>query len=130
MVIQAYSMEGFDIRIDGDILEMRTEGDRTPSTGTDPRRAFESFLAASPVRGILFDVRGARYHFQAGQWEERARVIARLTRSRVIAIIGREDQDALIDRVLEYHAEMGGSGMAFRSRAEARNWLRDILDGG
>lgn len=127
-MVHAYSMEGFEIRIDGDILEMRTEGVRTAPMGRDPGRAFESFLAAAPARAVLFDLRGAHYQFGPAEWEERARTIARLCRRHAVAAIGREDQDAQIARVLELHAGMGGEGRAFRSRQRARDWLRASID--
>lgn len=127
-MIRAYSMEGFEIRIDGDILEMRTEGIRRSHMGRDPGRAFESFLAATPVRGVLFDVRGAHYDFGAAEWEERARTIARLCRHHVMALIGRDDQDAQIAQVIELHAGMGGENSVFRSRRKAREWLRVTID--
>jgi hypothetical protein len=121
-------MEGFDIRIDGDILEVRTEGVRTSHMGRDPRRAFESFLAATQVNGVLFDIRGAQYDFAGTEWAERARIIARLCRRHAMAVIGREDQDAQIAQVIEHHIAMDGESEAFRSRRRARDWLRSRID--
>ncbi|WP_168206269.1 hypothetical protein [Labrenzia sp. PHM005] len=35
-VVRAHSMHGFDLRFEGGILEMRTEGERTAAAGQDP----------------------------------------------------------------------------------------------
>jgi hypothetical protein len=125
-MVQAYSMEGFDLRIDSGILEMRTEGERTVGKGRDVARAFEHFLASRPVRAVMFDVRGAQYALDDREWEERAHGIARLCRALPIAIIDREDQSAQTRRVIELHARMDGTSQSFRSRAAARKWLRQF----
>jgi len=116
-------MEGFDIRIDGQVLEMRTEGTRTAAMGRDPGRSFESFLANIHVTGILFDVRGADYQMDEIEWEERARRIARICQDLPTAFVGRQDQDAQIARVLHHLEARNGRGLACRSRQAARIWL-------
>ena len=125
---QAYSMEGFDIRIDGHVLEMRTDGTRTAAMGRDPRRSFESFLANSDTRAILFDVRGAHYHFSDSEWEERARLIARLCQGRPTAFVNHQDQDAQVARVLHHLDMRNGQGLSCRSRQAARIWLRGVTE--
>ncbi|OLF80810.1 hypothetical protein AWH62_13895 [Maricaulis sp. W15] len=122
-MVQAYSMEGFEIRIDGSVLEMRTEGTRTVGMGRDSGRSFESFLAHSDVSGVLFDVRGAHYDFTPDAWEERARVIARICTPYPTAFVGRPDQDGQIGRVMELLEARGGSALHCRSRQSARVWL-------
>jgi hypothetical protein len=126
-VAQAYSMQGFDITVDDGILEMRTEGKRTSATGPDAGRTFENFLRSSSVRAVIFDVRGADYAMNDREWEERARTVARVCRDYLVAIIDREDQSRHSARVLELHESMGGRGRPFRSRAQARAWLRQEL---
>lgn len=125
-MVQAYSMEGFELRVDRGILEMRTEGERSAGKGRDVARAFRHFLDSKPVRAVLFDVRGARYTLNDREWEERAHGIARLCRVLPIAIIDREDQTGQTRRVLDIHREMGGTGEAFRSRTAARRWLHQV----
>ncbi|BDX00401.1 hypothetical protein [Maricaulis maris] len=123
---QAYSMEGFEIRIDGGVLEMRTEGTRKPEMGSDPGRSFESFLANSDISGVLFDVRGAQYEFSDLEWEERARTISRVCQSFPTAIVSRPDQDAATRRVLDLLELRGGTGLSCRSRQVARDWLQEM----
>ncbi|WP_291844798.1 hypothetical protein [Maricaulis sp.] len=120
---QAYSMEGFEIRIDSKVLEMRTEGTRTAVMGRDPGRSFESFLANSDIAGILFDVRGASYDFTPVAWEERARVVARICQPYPTAFVGRPEQEEQINRIMELLEERGGIGLQCRSRKVARIWL-------
>lgn len=123
---QAYSMEGFEIRIDGGVLEMRTEGTRTAGMGNDPARSFESFLANSDIFGVLFDVRGAVYEFSDLEWEERARTIARVCQPFPTAIVSRPDQDAAARRIQELLELRGGTGLTCRSRQVARDWLQKM----
>ncbi|WP_417488119.1 hypothetical protein [Maricaulis sp.] len=120
---QAYSMEGFEIRIDGHVLEMRTEGTRTAAMGRDPGRSFQSFMANSDIGGIVFDVRGAQYEFTDFEWEERARVLARLCHHVPTAIICRPDQTGQVARITEQIDARGGVALACRSRQAARTWL-------
>lgn len=126
---QAYSMEGFEIRIDGNVLEMRTEGARTSDMGRDPGRSFETFLSHSYVAAILFDVRGATYEFSATEWEERARIVARNCSPYPTAFIGRPDQDEQISRIVELLEQRGGTGLKCRSRQAARLWLDGLVSG-
>ncbi len=51
-VVRAYSLQGFDLRFGGGILEMRTEGERTVAAGWDPGRAFEHVLASESVLDV------------------------------------------------------------------------------
>lgn len=120
---QAYSMEGFEIRVDGGVLEMRTEGVRTAAMGRDPGRSFATFLANSKVTAIVYDIRGATYEFTPTAWEERARVLARLCNPYPTALVARPDQDAQIFRIVELINQRGGIGLACRSREAARSWL-------
>jgi len=122
-VAQAYSMEGFEIRIDGHVLEMRTEGRRTAGMGRDPGRSFQSFMANSDIRGIMFDVRGAQYEFTDFEWEERARVLARLCHHVPTAIICRPDQTGQVACITDQIVARGGVALACRSRQAARSWL-------
>ena len=122
-MVQAYSMEGFEIRIDGRVLEMRTEGTRTAGMGRDAARSFESFLTHADISAILFDVRGARYEFSPDAWEERARIVARLCSPYPTAVIGRPDQDHQISRIMKLLKVRGGVGLQCRSRQAARIWL-------
>ena len=126
----AYSTEGFDILIEDGILEMRTEGVRTERAGADPQRAFESLLASAPVRGILFDVRGANYDIDDVSWEARARTISRLCRDYPVGLVARPDQDDQIASIQLYHRERSGQSRTFRSRREARDWLRACMENG
>ncbi len=119
-------MEGFEIRIDGRVLEMRTDGPRTAAMGRDPARSFESFLANADVIGILFDVRGADYHFSEIELEERARTIARICQDLPTAIVSRQDQDAQVARVLHHLEARDGRGLVCRSRRAARIWLSSL----
>jgi hypothetical protein len=102
-VVRAYSMQGFDLRFGGGILEMRTEGERTAAAGRDPGRAFEHFLASEPVQGVLFDVRGAYYKLEPVQWGIRIRTIARLCSNRAMAVIARDDQTPSVAQLLLVH---------------------------
>ncbi|WP_323762192.1 hypothetical protein [Maricaulis sp.] len=124
---QAYSMEGFEIRIDGHVLEMRTEGTRTSDMGRDPGRSFQSFMANSDIGGILFDVRGAQYEFTDFEWDERARLLARLCHHVPTAIVCRPDQTSQTTRIIEQIETRGGLALACRSRQAARVWLDAIL---
>lgn len=125
-VVQAYSTEGFDIRIDGQVLEMRTDGTRTAEMGREPGRSFESFLANSHVTGILFDIRGAHYQMVEIEWEERARLIARICQDLPTAFVNRQDQDAQIACVLKQLDARSGRGLSCRSRQAARVWLSEV----
>lgn len=125
---QAYSMEGFEIRIDGNVLEMRTEGMRTSDMATDPGRSFQSFLNNTDVRGILFDVRGAHYKFTDIEWDERARLLGRLCHHVPTAIISRPDQSAQIARIVEQIEKRGGMALACRSRRSARDWIDTLTE--
>jgi len=127
-VVQAYSMQGFEIRIDGQVLEMRTDGTRTAAMGRDPGRSFESFLANTHVTGILFDVRGADYQLDEIEWEERARLIARVCQGHPTAFVNRQDQDIQVARVLHHLEARGGRGLSCRSRQAARIWLGGVTD--
>lgn len=120
----AYSMEGFELRFEGGVLEMRTDGIRTESMGTDPRRAFESLLKNAAVRAVLFDIRGAQYDIHGPALEERARIIGRLCRDFPIALVARPDQDGLAGIFCEMHARQGGDSRICRSRNAARDWLQ------
>ena len=120
---QAYSMEGFEIRIDGNVLEMRTEGARTADMGVDTGRSFQSFMDNSDIRGIIFDVRGAHYVFTDLEWEERARLLARLCHHVPSAMICRPDQADQVARVVKHFEARGGKTQVCRSRLAARAWL-------
>lgn len=125
----SYSMEGFELRLEGRVLEMRSEGERTARASHDAGRAFSSFFADGIVQGVIFDLRGAEYALSDRQWEERAHAFARECRSLPLAVIDRQDQAGKTERLLELHTGMGGRNAGFRSRTEARNWIIQSIDG-
>ena len=120
---RAYSVDGFELRVDGRILEMRTEGDRGPGMDRNNRRTLESFLASGNVRGVLFDVRRAHYRDSGVESDECIRTLARICRRHFTAVIGRADQSTPTGKLVGLHAQMGGHGRAFRSRDHALEWL-------
>jgi hypothetical protein len=117
------SMDGFEIRIKDQILEMRTEGLRTAGTGTDPARAFQSMVSSHNIKAVLFDIREAHYVLNEQAWAERARIVARLCKGFTTAFICRSDQTEQTKSVLGFHRDFGGTSEQFRSRALARDWL-------
>lgn len=124
---RSYSMEGVDMIIHGAVLEVRTEGERTHGNGAAAANTFESFLAAINPPAIMFDIRGAHYLFSELEWQERARSLARMCLGRVICVIDRDDQSEQTRTILEIHAERGGKGRTFRSRAEGLEWLNQMV---
>lgn len=124
---RSYSMEGVDMRIHGSVLEIRTEGERTHANGSSAANTFESFLLAMDPPGVLFDIRGAHFVFSDLEWQERARSLARMCQGRLMTVVDREDQSEQTRAVLDIHTERGGRGRAFRSRAKALDWMRDML---
>ena len=121
------SMDGFEIRIKDQILEMRTEGMRTASMGRDPERVFESLTRSAPVKAVLFDVREAHYVLDATKWEERARVVARMCRDFTCAFIIRPDQTEQVEVLTALHRGYGAVSAHFRSRSQARVWLKERI---
>ena len=126
----SYSMEGFELRLEGPVLEIRTEGERTNGAVHDTSPAFDSFFDRREVRGVIFDLRSADYLFNDRQWEEGAHAFARRCRALPLAIIDRQDQAHRTQRLLELHCGMGGRSETFRSRSKARNWIRQSIGAG
>ena len=127
-MLHSYSMEGFELRLEGPVLEMRTEGERTTGLVHDTSPAFGSFFDRHDIRGVIVDLRSAEYQFNARQWEEGAHAFARRCRALPLAVIDRQDQARRTQRLLELHTGMGGQSESFRSRKKARNWIRQSID--
>jgi len=116
------------LRLEGPVLEIRTEGERTDGVVHDASPAFDSFFDRHDVRGVIFDLRSADYLFNDRQWEEGAHAFARRCRALPLAIIDRQDQAGRTQRLLELHSGMGGKSESFRSRTTARSWIRQSID--
>lgn len=124
----SYSMEGFELRVEGPVLEMRSDGERTETRSREAGRAFDSFISDGTVQGVIFDLRGADYAYSDQQWEERAHAFARQCRDLPLAVIDREDQAGRTRRLLELHSGMAGRNAGFRSRKQAQDWIQQCID--
>jgi hypothetical protein len=123
---QTVSLMGLDLCIDGAILEMRPDGDRTPQSEKEGTRLF-AMLCSKSVRGILIDLRSAFYHLDDIGVEERTRIVAKGCAGRAVAYVARTDQLTLVEAAIQKHADQESNSRRFVSAKLARNWLKDQL---
>jgi hypothetical protein len=121
---QAISLLGLDLRIEGSILEMRPEGDRTPQHEKEGAKLF-AMLCSKSVQGILIDLRTAFYHLDDIGVEERTRLVAKGCAGRAVAYVARTDQEALVEAAILRHSKQNSESHRFVSAKLARNWLND-----
>ncbi|WP_339743209.1 hypothetical protein [uncultured Maricaulis sp.] len=124
--LRTYSTAQFEIRIADGLLEMRTEGLRTPDMGAEPQRAMESLFKDVSVRAVAFDIRASDFRITNVELESRVRQIGRQCRGLPIAFISRDDQKDQIRIALGAIGQMNGIARGFRSRDKAHAWLREV----
>ena len=126
---RAFSIDGVDICIDGRILELRTEGTRTPETAAQVQRSFLPLLDSYPIDGILVDLRNAHYDIEGVAWQEVLHRLTRLASEKHVAVVGRREQANTVRSLVDTHAANGGRNRGFQSVNAARHWLAEHLPG-
>jgi hypothetical protein len=127
---EIYAVNGFEFKIEGDIGFARTDGVLGAKTVVDPMGIMRTMMhRQGPVRGLIVDVRSARYTYSPVEQSERARLLGRVLGDLVIATVSRPDHDEMLNAILAVHTERGGLSEMFRSTGLARDWLRSVLDG-
>ena len=120
---RTYSMQGFELRLVGGVIELRAQGERTVGDELAPARVFSSMARHLSSRLILYDIRDADYRLDARQWEERFRFVARLFKGYRIAYVTRADQAETARQSRRAHARNGDKADVFNSRDKAHAWL-------
>jgi hypothetical protein len=116
------SMNGLYLRVDGPILEMRPDSDRSEQSSTDAARLL-SLFCTDDIRGVLFDRRQANYVLSETQLHMRALNIARRCKGKSVAYVARGEQGQQAVIAIQSHTDMGSICRLFRSRSKARDWL-------
>lgn len=119
-----YSMQGFSLSLVDGVIELHADGEHDGDFARGQARAFKTIAGALDSRLILNDVRRGRYALSRREWEDRMRFVARTVQGYRIAYVIRPEQAQVIDGFIEAHARLGDEAAAFRSKAEARAWLR------
>ena len=119
----SYSMQGFDLTVGNNLIEMRAQGDRASGAEISPARIFASISAKVTTQLILYDIRDSDYQLTELEWEERGRFVARLFKGFQIAYVIRNDQREQARLICRAHARNGDEADYFTSKTKARNWL-------
>jgi hypothetical protein len=129
VMAEIYVMDGFEFRIEGDIGFVRTEGVLGAKTVVDPMGVMRTMMRKrGPVRGLVVDVRSARYTYSPTEQSERARLLGRVQSELVIATVSKPEHDEMLTAILDVHEGRGGLNAMFRSTELARLWVRSVLD--
>ena len=120
------SLDGIDITVEGQVLEMRAQGVRNVENGLDGARLF-ALMENENIRAVMFDSRQADYQLTPPEAQERARLVARMSRGRIVAHIIRKDQEEQFEPLLLSHRDMGSDCRSFRSRSKGRAWIDSAL---
>jgi hypothetical protein len=124
-----YVTDGFEFRIEGDIGYARTEGVLGAKTVVNPMGIMRTMMRTrGPVRGLIVDVRSAKYTYSPAEQSERARLLGRVLGDVVIATVSKSEHDEMLTDILDIHKERGGMSNMFRSTDLARDWVRSVLD--
>jgi hypothetical protein len=120
------TMNGLYLRVDGPILEMRPDSDRSEQSSSDGGRLL-SLFCTDEIRGILFDRRQADYALTQTQLHIRALSIARRCKGKSVAYVARMEQGEQAIIAIQSHTDMGSACRLFRSRSKARDWLVETI---